>query len=337
MEHPVGTGPFRLAEWRRSARIVLERNPGFREQRYDPLPAPDDAAGQAIARALRGRRLPMIDRVEVSIVEEAQPRWLAFLNREHDLLDRLPNEFAAVAIPNDRLAPHLRKRGVRLERAPLVDVTGSYFGREHPVVGGYTPERVALRRAIALAYDVQQEIDLVRRGQAIPAQAIVPPMVSGHDPRLKTEMSDHDLARAKSLALGVRIGFRTAKWPEQLKASRAGRLMMWGVGWSAATPDGTYFLDMLYGPNKGQANHARFALPAFDALYRRQLVMPDGPARDAVVREAALLGVAYMPYKITGHRIASHLLHPWVHGYRRHPFLRDFWRYIDIDAAAVTP
>ena len=31
-EHPVGTGPFRLAQWRRSSRIVLERNPSFREE-----------------------------------------------------------------------------------------------------------------------------------------------------------------------------------------------------------------------------------------------------------------------------------------------------------------
>ena len=36
----------------------------------------------------------MVDRVEVSIVEENQPRWLAFLNREHDLVDEMPYDFA---------------------------------------------------------------------------------------------------------------------------------------------------------------------------------------------------------------------------------------------------
>src|SRR5512139_1089423 len=134
--------------------------------------------------------------------------------------------------------------------------------------------------------------------------------------------------------IGVRIEFRIAKWPEQLKASRAGRLMMWGVAWSAANPDGSYFLDLMYGPNKGQANHARFDLPAFNALYERQRVLPDGPERDALMREAKLLGVAYMPYKITGHRFGTDLTQPWVVGYRRHPFLRDFWRYVDIDLDA---
>jgi ABC-type transport system substrate-binding protein len=241
---------------------------------------------------------------------------------------------------------------------------------------------VALRRALALAYDSELEIALVRRGQAIPAQAILPPLMSGYDPRLKTEMSQYDLARAKALldlygytdkngdgwrdlpdgqplvleyssqpdqlakqlqelwrkamaAVNVKIEFKIAKWPEQLKASRAGKLMIWGVAWSGANPDGSYFLDLTYGPNKGQANHARFDLPEYNALYKRQLVLPDGPEREALMREALLLGVAYMPYKVNTHRITTDLLHPQVIGYRRHPFMRDFWRYVDIDTAKV--
>jgi ABC-type transport system substrate-binding protein len=86
MEHPVGTGPFRLASWKRSAKIVLERNPTYREDLYDEEPPAGDAASQAIAARLKGRKLPLIDRVEVSIVEEVQPRWLAFLNGEHDMI-----------------------------------------------------------------------------------------------------------------------------------------------------------------------------------------------------------------------------------------------------------
>jgi hypothetical protein len=42
-----------------------------------------------------------------------------------------------------------------------------------------------------------------------------------------------------------------------------------------------------------------------------------------------------MPYKATGHRMATDLMHPQLVGYRRHPFLRDFWRYVDIDTARL--
>src|SRR2546425_8092271 len=76
MEHPVGTNAYRLKEWRRSSRIVLERNPGFREERYSETAPADDAEAQEFAAKLRGKRLPMIDRGEVYIIQEAQPRWL---------------------------------------------------------------------------------------------------------------------------------------------------------------------------------------------------------------------------------------------------------------------
>jgi ABC-type transport system substrate-binding protein len=378
MEHPVGTGPFRLTEWRRSAKIVLERNPNYRDDPYDEEAAADDPGAQAIAAKFANKRVPFVDRVEISIIEESQPRWLAFLNGEHDMIDRLPAEFATLATPNNKLAPNLAKHGIRMERVPLVDATFVYFGMEHPVVGGYTPERVALRRALSLAYDGEREIAVLRRGQAIPAQSIIPPLLSGYDPKFKTEMSEHDVPRAKALldlygytdktgdgwrdrpdgsplvleyssqpdqlsrtqqdlwqkamnAINVRIEFKIAKWPEQLKQSRAGRLMMWGVAWGGTKPDGLDYLDLLYGPNKGQANHARFDLPAFNALYERIAVMPDGPEREALMRDAKQLAIVYMPYKVSAHRVATDLMQPQLVGYKRHPFLRDWWRYVDIE------
>jgi ABC-type transport system substrate-binding protein len=133
------------------------------------------------------------------------------------------------------------------------------------------------------------------------------------------------------------MSFKIAKWPEQLKASRAGKLMMWGVAWGGTSPDGTYYLDLLYGPNRGQANHARFDLPAFNRLYEQQSALPDGPERDALIAQALRLSVVYMPYKATAHRIATDLLAPAVHGYRRHPFVRDFWRYVDIESREADP
>jgi ABC-type transport system substrate-binding protein len=381
-EHPVGTGPYRLAQWKRSSRMVLAKNPNFREKLYDENPPAGDARLQAIAARLKGRRLPMLDRVEISIIEENQPRWLSFLNREHDMLDELPADFANIAIPNNRLAPNLARQDIQMVRYPRADVAVSYFGMEHPVVGGYEPHKVALRRAISLAVDLDKEILIARRNQAIPGQSPIGPETFGYDPAFKSEMSDYSLPRAKALldlhgyvdkdgdgwrdlpdgkplvleystqpdqqsrqlielwkknmdAIGIRIEFKTAKWPENLKSSRAGKLMMWGVGWSAGQPDGDTFLALGYGPNKGQANHARFDLPAFNQLYEAQRKLPDGPERLAIMNDAKKLMVAYMPYKIHAHRIFTDLAHPWVVGYHRNIFVRDFWRYVDIDTAEL--
>ena len=198
MEHPVGTGPYRLAQWRRSSFIALERNPRFRDEFYDEQPAGDDAEGQAVATRLHGRREPMIDRVEVSIIEEPQPSWLAYVGGAFDLT-RVPYEFAATAAPDGRLAPNLARRGMQLHQVVQPDVLYTYFNMEDPVVGGYAPERVALRRAIALGYDNAEEIRLLRKPLAIPAQGLVAPLVAGYDPAWRSGMNDYDPVRARAL------------------------------------------------------------------------------------------------------------------------------------------
>ena len=381
-EHPVGTGPFVLKSWKRSSRIVLARNPNYRAVFYDEHPPASDSRLTAAAALLKGRRLPLVDEVAISIIEEPQPRWLSFLNQEQDVMDQLPADFANTVIPNNQLAPNLARKGILMVRYPRADVAVSFFNMENPVVGGYTPDKVALRRAISLAVDVEREIRLVRRGQAIPSQSPVAPGTWGYNPEFKSEMSDFSRARAKALldlhgykdingdgwretpdgqplrieyatspdqqsrqlveqwqknmtAIGIRMDFKTAKWPENLKASRAGKLMMWGVGWSASAPDGDTFLALGYGPNKGGANHSRFSLPAFDALYEQQARLPDGPERQAVMDEAKKLMVAYMPYKLHVHRIFTDLAQPWVVGYQRNVFVRQFFKYVDIDGALL--
>lgn len=199
MEHPVGTGPFQLTEWRRSSRMVLEKNPVYRERFYDAEPNADDAEGQALAARFKGRRIPMIDRVEIAIIEESQPRWLSFLNREHDFLERLPTDFVNVAIPHGKLAPNLAKQGMKLSRVLAADSAFTYFNMEDPTVGGYGPEKVALRRAIALSIDVESEIRRVRRGQAIVAQSMVLPHTSGYAETFKSSNGDYSAARANAL------------------------------------------------------------------------------------------------------------------------------------------
>ena len=198
MAHPVGTGPFRLKEWRRSSRIVLERNPRFREEIFDAQPAADDAEGQALLRQLRGQRLPLVDRVEASIITEAQPRWLAFLGDDLDQL-ALPPEFAPQAVPAGRLAPYLAKRGISARRTLAADVSQTFFNFDRPEVGGYAPHQVALRRAIALAYDNAAEVRLVLRGQALPAQSLITPHTSAYNPALHSEQGAGDTARANAL------------------------------------------------------------------------------------------------------------------------------------------
>ncbi|MFT3819157.1 MAG: ABC transporter substrate-binding protein [Rubrivivax sp.] len=379
--HPVGTGAFRLKSWRRGSQIVLERNPAFREQRHAGQVA-DHPLAQAAAAHLAGRRLPLVDEVVVDVVEESQPRWLSFLEGRYHWLE-VPLGFRAQAAPNRRLAPYLARRGITLQNQLRPDIVMNFFFMQHPLVGGYTPEKVALRRAIGLAFDGPALRSSYFKGYGQAAQSTVPPHTSGYDPAYKSEMSDFDPLRAKALldlygyadrdgdgwreqpdgsplrlvmasgasqadrlrneiwkrsmsAVGLRMDFEIATWPELLKKSRAGTLMMWGYSWTAGSPDGGFFLAIAYGPNAGEANDPRFALPAFDRLFERQRLLGDGPEREALMRRAKDLLVAYMPFKVHLHTERLELAQPGVKAYWRHPFMRDVWRFVDVDVPAAS-
>ena len=204
--HPVGTGPFRLADWRRSSRMVLERNPGYRDDVYEPQPTAGDAVGEAMAAQLRGRKLPLVDRVEVYIVEENQPRWLAFLNAEHDLVDELPYDFANLVIPNGQLAPNLQRRSIQMDRAPRANVDmallqhGAPGGRRlHAREGRAAPrDRARLRGRRRDPPGAQGPVDSV-------AVAGRRRSTAGYDPAFRSEMSEYSPARAQGAARHVRL------------------------------------------------------------------------------------------------------------------------------------
>src|SRR5438874_4031249 len=164
MANPVGTGPYRLKDWRRAQRIVLEASPSFRDERY---PEPTSAQDRTLAKTLAGRKLPLVGRIEISITEEANPRLLAFMQKQLDFL-AVPNDVISnVMTPDGKLKPELVKQGVTLQREVQPAIAYMYFNMEDPIIGGYTPDKIALRRAIAMGYDVDEEIRVIRQGQGL--------------------------------------------------------------------------------------------------------------------------------------------------------------------------
>ena len=197
--HPVGTGPFRLVSWRRSSQIVFERNPGYREVVYDAEPAEGDVDGQAILAKLKGRRLPLVDRVEISVIEESQPRWLSFVKGEADFVEKVGAAFIDIAMPRGKVAPNLAKRGIRGYQQLEPGTTFILFNLDSPVVGGYAAAKVALRRAIGLAVDKPTYIRVLSKRQAVQAESPIPPYTTGYNAAFKSEMSEYDPARANAL------------------------------------------------------------------------------------------------------------------------------------------
>ena len=208
--HPVGTGPFLIKEWKRSDKIVLQANPTFRKTVFHTDAATMAAlppADQAIARSLEGRQLPLVERIEVRIVEEYQSRMLGFLKGEFDYLEQVPESLTDMVLTNGALKPELAAKGITLERFPVLQTYYMWMNMDDPVIGGYSKERLALRRAIALSYNSREDIALLKKGLALPAQSPLPPNVLGYDKTYRSPVAyDPALARALLDRYGYRLG-----------------------------------------------------------------------------------------------------------------------------------
>ncbi|WP_036209712.1 ABC transporter substrate-binding protein [Massilia sp. LC238] len=375
--HPVGTGPFMVGEWKRSDRIVLLANPDSTAV-FHATPG-DNPEDKAIAAALEGKRLPRVDRVEVRIAEEFQGRMLGFLNAEYDYLEQIPESMTDMVVSDGQLKPELAARGIVLSRFPVLQTYYMWMNMNDPVVGGYGKDKVALRRAISMAYNNAEDIALLKKGFAIKAESPLPPNVLGYDPHYRSPVP-YDPALANALldrygytrrdpdgfrrapdgkpltltmhseatvggrlrdelwrkclnAIGLRVVFKSDKKTEIIKASRLGTVQMFESNWIADFPDGDNFYQLLYGPNAGRANYARFNLPAYNQRYEQARLLSDGPARQKLYFEMNQLIHAYNPWVPLTQVLSGDLRHPWLKNYKRHPVEFTTWRYLDVDVA----
>ena len=194
--HPVGTGPFMVKEWKRSDRIVLLANPDSTAV-FSATPG-DNPEDRAIAAALSGKRLPRVDRIDVKIAEEFQGRMLGFLNGEYDYLEQIPESMTEMVVRDGELKPELAARGIVLSRFPVLQTYYMWMNMDDPVVGGYGKDRVALRRAISMSYNSAEDIALLKKGFAIKAESPLPPNVLGYDPNYRSPVP-YDPALANAL------------------------------------------------------------------------------------------------------------------------------------------
>jgi oligopeptide transport system substrate-binding protein len=380
--HPVGTGPYILKDSAISSVIELVANPDYREVTFNFAPDPSDPISVQAAADMAGKQIPVIGNIRVNVIEEEQPVWLSFLNGELDYtgIPQPALREALVINPEDpldvRLADQFVEQGMTLQRQQALEVTYTFFNMNDPVVGGYEPEQIALRRAIALAFPLNEIIARIRRGQAVPMQYVVPVGVAGNNPNFVGQ-AGYDPAQANALldAAGYAIGpdgfrtrpdgsplsvelatgttaidrewnefyqqafdsikvqltFKEGQWSELIKANMEGTLQMWGLAWGADYPDGDNFMQLLYGPNTGDANSAGFDHPDYNRMYEESLLLPNGPERQALYDAMNEIVVGYQPWIFGDIRVSSVIAHPDVKGLVVHPILGNAWRYVDLE------
>jgi len=171
----VGTGAYRLESANLSKKLVLVKNPDFREERYPDARRDTEAfrkKAEADKKANRledvGKLLPLNDRVVVTVFKESQPQWLYFMR---GYLDRtgIPKDNFDGAVDQETfsLLPEMTDRGIQLDKDPKMEVIYDCFNMEDEVLGTPAGEKGrAIRRAISLAVDNEWAIKNLYNGRA---------------------------------------------------------------------------------------------------------------------------------------------------------------------------
>ncbi|MBR0458220.1 MAG: hypothetical protein IJJ26_03195 [Victivallales bacterium] len=179
---PVGTGPYLLEEFQDNAHMILRRNPNHRWDVYPSDGAPGDQEAGLLADA--GAELPFIERVHLQVERESLPGWIKFNQGYYDLTGSMPSDaFDANVVISDTgamgLSDEMLSRGISIHTS-VRDVSYYYaFNQLDPVYGGNSPSAKKIRRAISIAIDSQENIELFLNNRGKIAQSILPPGVRG--------------------------------------------------------------------------------------------------------------------------------------------------------------
>lgn len=368
-EMAVGTGPYILKVWERKKKLVLVRNPDYREEYY---PSTGDA--QAIAEGLfkdAGKRLPLIDMCVYDYVPEYYTSWMLFLTGRSDASGIPPEAYQAVITPDQTLSKKWeREEQIYLRKAWTPALYWLTFNMNDPLLKASK----SLRQAMCLCFDVETYINVVFNGRGRRAKCIVPQNFAGFIPgpyyRLDLELAKKKIEQAKEelraaglldengkipvitldsddgllskrmgefavqqfAEIGVRLKPNMMDWPTLQERVHTKKSQMYMMGWHSDYYDAENFLQLFYSPNiTTGTNNSNYSNPKFDELYRKVRYMPDSPQRTKLYREMALMVCEDCPVLPLSEPLTFVLLHNWYENYRMMPIGNGYWKFRNIN------
>lgn len=361
LNHPVGTGPYKLESWTRNSKIILVKNPNFRGENYPTEGAPGDKEAGLLEDA--GKPLPFAEKVVFSEIIEDQPRWLNFLKGNIDY-SGIPKDNFDSAIKDGKLNADFEKKAVKLQITDEPDVTYTAFNMEDPVVG----KSKYFRQAVSLATDSATLISRYYNGRAKPAQSMIPPTVDGYDPNYKNPYREFNVEKAKELlkkagfeegkiptitydtisgatsrqfaeffqqqmaAIGIKVELKISTWPEFSKRIKEKKAQIWGIAWVGDYPDAQNFMQLFYGANVSPGpNGSNYKNKRFDELYNKSMKLAPGAERTKIYHEMRDIAVEDSPWVFGVHRLGYRVYHSWLKNFKRDPMVADFVKYLRVD------
>src|SRR5689334_15588130 len=332
-EHPVGTGPWKLVEWKHDDYLLFAKNPSY----FGGAPKADTLRARIIAEpstAVAEYESGNVDVLQIPAAEASD--WMEDESRKPMLMSTPALELVYI--------------GINTTRGPLVDPR--------------------VRQAINYAIDINRIVERLIGGRGTRAAGIVPPALGGYDSTRRPY--PYDPAKAKQLLAaaghpdGIDIELWTSTTPIYLRiaetvqaylnaagirvkivqresaaargAARKGQTDMILKDWYADYPDAEDFLyPLLHSANKGAGgNVSFFSNQRFDSLVtasRREL---DEAKRNALYRQADSIAFVEAPMVFLYFYNELYAVQPWIKHFVP-PVIFNGQRWLDVTISTAKP
>ena len=359
VNHPVGTGPFRLSHWKRNYRIEFERNPKWAETgRVELYPSEGSEEDRELGLLDdAGKPVPFLDRIVQYVVDDPATQWMMFLSGHFSFSGISRDNWDVVIKEDSGLDEKLTDQKIRLLASPTLDLYYIGFNMDDPVVGS----NKKLRQALSCVYNPGIMVKYYN-GRITPVYGPVPDPLAGFKP--EPTAYSYNLEKAKqllaeagypdgidpetgrrlelTLELGSAAGdtrqridllvdmFEKAgivlrasynNWPTFLDKMDRRQAQLFQLGWVADYPDPENFLQLFHSDNVSPGpNHANYANPEFDKLYEKMRVMLPGKEKDRLCEQMADIVIEDCPWIFMHQPMSYALIHNWLKNYKSHDF-----------------
>lgn len=362
LNYPVGTGPFILPKFEQTSLITYVKNPKFREKLFPSEGEEGDEKLGLLNDA--GKKIPLVDKINVHIIVESQPKWLSFMKAKGDLLEVKDVNIQQAISPEKDLKPELKEKGIRFFKNPVLDVTYFAFNNEEPIF-----KNKKLRQAMNLAFDRVSYNKMFHENTAVEAHGPVPPGLGGFKRDFRNPFVKFDLEQAKKLLaeagypggkglptivvqtrsdtvarqqieyfekcmerIGINIDVGMNTWPELVNKVTKKQHQMYTMAWGADYPDAENFLGLLYCPNQSPgSNGANYCNPEFDTTYKVATIMQDSPERTAMYEKLNEMAALDVPWIFGFHRSEIFISHAWLKNFKLMEFNHTQFQYLNVD------
>lgn len=331
-----GSGPYRLASWRKNHEMKFVKNPDWWKDHAAEL-----EPGEAF------------DELRFLVIDDVSTQWLMFLKGELDFLGEISRDnWDAVVNGDGTIDSRLAAEGIRLYGISTLSTSYMGFNMRDPVIG---PNR-KLRQALNCAFDGPAWRKFYNNRVEISKG----PVPEGVDGRLESEFPySFDLEKAKRLLaeagypdgidpatgrrlvltldigrptqdsresgellasffarIGVKLELRFHTWSAFLRAVDEGRTQMYMMGWVGDYPDAENFLQLFHSRNVSPGpNHSCYVNPAFDAEYDAAMAAADAATRNPHWLRAQEILCEDCPWIFTHYSKSYSLIRPRVGNY----------------------